>query len=78
METAGEGGAWGIALLVAYLHDKKEGETLVDYLKKRVFSDKNMKNFLPNQSDVIGYKHFKERYVEGLPIQRIKVDYLKN
>ena len=37
METAGEGGAWGIALLAAYMAQKEEGESLADYLGKRVF-----------------------------------------
>ena len=38
METAGEGGPWGIALLASYLLQKEEGQTLGDYLAGRVFS----------------------------------------
>ncbi len=38
METAGEGGAWGIALLASYMVNKEEGETLDDYLDKKVFA----------------------------------------
>ena len=38
MSTAGEGGAWGIALLAAYLVDKKDGETLDEFLDNRVFA----------------------------------------
>ena len=39
METAGEGGAWGIALLAAYMLNKKEGETLDSYLNEHVFGE---------------------------------------
>ena len=39
METAGEGGAWGIALLASYMVQKKEGETLADYLDSHVFAE---------------------------------------
>ena len=38
METAGEGGAWGIALLAAYRKEKKAGESLAEYLENRVFA----------------------------------------
>lgn len=38
MDTASEGGAWGIALLAAYLTDKKENEKLEDYLENRIFA----------------------------------------
>ena len=37
METAGEGGAWGIALLASYLVNKKDGEDLADFLDENVF-----------------------------------------
>ena len=39
METAGEGGAWGIALLADYLVRKEDGESLTDYLNNKVFHD---------------------------------------
>ena len=38
METAGEGGAWGIALLAAYRKNKTEGESLASYLEEQVFA----------------------------------------
>ena len=37
METAGEGGAWGIALLASYMKNKKAEESLTDYLAAHVF-----------------------------------------
>ena len=39
MDTASEGGAWGIALLAAYMMDKEADEKLEDYLEKRIFGE---------------------------------------
>ena len=38
METAGEGGPWGMALLAAYLVNKEPGESLEKYLDTKVFA----------------------------------------
>jgi len=77
METAGEGGAWGIALLASYMINKAEGETLDDYLLKRVFAGQSCKTLYPNPDDVEGFDQFIERYVAGLPIERAAVDCLR-
>ena len=74
METAGEGGAWGIALLAAYMLQNTGGESLEDYLIKKVFSGKESKTFLPDQKDVDGFMAFMERYKAGLPIERAAVE----
>jgi sugar (pentulose or hexulose) kinase len=76
METAGEGGAWGIALLAAYLHQKTDDESLVDFLEKRVFSGQSIKTILPQSEDVEGFNSFMSRFRSGLPIQRAAVDNL--
>ena len=49
METAGEGGAWGIALLAGYMADKAEGETLEDYLDNRIFAGKLGETVQPDE-----------------------------
>lgn len=76
METAGEGGAWGIALLAAYRIRKEEGETLADYLAKKVFGGQNGSRIEPDPADMAGFETFMERYRKGLSIERAAVDAL--
>lgn len=74
METAGEGGAWGIALLAAYLTSRAEQETLEDYLERRVFAGKAVETLEPDPQDVEGFKVYLDRYAACLPIERAAVD----
>ena len=74
METAGEGGAWGIALLADYLVRKDEGESLTDYLNNKVFGDTEGTVMDPVAEDVDGYEKFMETYKKGLVIERAAVD----
>lgn len=77
METAGEGGAWGIALLASYMINKTENETLEDYLTQKVFAGKMGTKIDPDPKDVEGFNEFIKRYTEGLAIERAAVDNLK-
>lgn len=77
METAGEGGAWGIALLAAYMLYKAEDEPLEAYLSNKVFADEKGRTIAPEQKDVAGFLAFMERYKKGLAIERTAVDALK-
>ena len=70
METAGEGGAWGIALLASYMINKEENETLEDYLDAKVFAGNAGTKMDPDPADVAGFEVFTERYKKGLPIER--------
>ena len=76
METAGEGGAWGIALLAEYMVNKAAGETLEAYLNEKVFA--GMKSIVaePDPKDVAGFEKFMERYIAALPAERGAVDTL--
>lgn len=76
METAGEGGAWGIALLASYMRNKEEGETLDDYLNNKVFAGQEGVTMEPVAEDVAGFEAFIERYKKGLAIERAAVDSL--
>ena len=78
METAGEGGAWGAALLAAYMLRRAPGEALEDYLSKRVFAGKAGEETRPDPADVAGFRAFIERYRAGLPIERAAVEALKS
>ncbi len=77
METAGEGGAWGIALLASYMINKEENETLEDYLDAKVFAGNAGTKMDPDPTDVAGFEAFTERYKKGLPIERAAVESLK-
>jgi len=77
METAGEGGAWGIALLASYMVNRAENETLEEFLNSKVFMYAKEESMVPDMSDVIGFNKFMKRYHEGLKIERAAVDYLK-
>lgn len=78
METAGEGGAWGIALLAAYMARKADGETLHQYLEQRVFGGLEISRVEPEAVDVAGFEAFMERYRTGLAIERAAVEALKD
>ena len=77
METAGEGGAWGIALLASYMVNKKDGETLDDFLADEVFHGETGVEMQPDPKDVEGFDEYLKRYKAGLPIERAAVDSLK-
>ena len=77
METAGEGGAWGIGLLAAYMMNKEEGEDLAAYLENKVFAGNKGVEIKPDPKDVAGFDAFMERYLKGLAIERAAVDSMK-
>lgn len=76
METAGEGGAWGIALLASYQIHKKEGESLSNYLKETVFAGQKPEEIQPDKADVEGFNQFIRRYRNGLAIEHTAVEKL--
>lgn len=76
METAGEGGAWGIALLASYMKNKKSDETLDTYLAEQVFAGSEGISMEPDPADVKGFDAFIERYKAGLPIEHAAVEHL--
>ena len=68
METAGEGGAWGIALLADYmLHSG--GLALEDYLDQRVFAGMNQKTVAPDPKDEAGFDAYMKRFLACIPAQ---------
>ena len=76
METAGEGGAWGIAILAAYMKNREDGETLPAYLENKVFSQVESEQMQPDPADVEGFEKFMDRYKKGLSVERAAVDNL--
>ncbi len=78
METAGEGGAWGIALLASYAVNKAKNESLQDYLSQKVFAGENIRLETPDPEDVAGFDAFFKRYTECLSIETAAVSCLEN
>ena len=74
--TASEGGAWGIALLAAYMLYKEKAEPLEAYLSQKVFAGENGVTITPDQRDIEGFTAFMERYKKGLIIERAAVEAL--
>ncbi len=74
MDTASEGGAWGIALLAAYRMDRKAGESLEDYLENRIFCQMSGETIEPCEEDVEGFGVFMDRYKAGLEIEKTAID----
>ena len=76
METAGEGGPYGMALLAAYMLWKKDGESLPDYLDNRVFADAVSVTLSADEKDVAGFAAFLETYKKALPMERLATELL--
>ncbi|WP_342042474.1 xylulokinase [Bacillus sp. OTU2372] len=77
METAGEGGAWGIALLASYMIKKSNNETLEEYLSHNVFAERTGTTVSPVPKDVEGFEQFMKRYTNGLAIESAAITNLK-
>ncbi|MBO5525336.1 MAG: FGGY-family carbohydrate kinase [Clostridia bacterium] len=76
MKTAGEGGAWGMAILANYVI-QKDGESLAEYLDEKVFKGQEGVTLAPDPADVAGFEEYAKRYVDGLPIVRQAVVSMK-
>jgi sugar (pentulose or hexulose) kinase len=77
METAGEGGAWGMAVLASYMLHKAKDEPLEAFLSNQVFAGESGTTIAPDPRDVEGFTAFMERYKKGLVIERTAVDALR-
>ena len=73
MDTASEGGAWGIAILAAFMKEKKDGETLVSYLNDKIFAGQTGTTLKPEPEDVKGFEAFLEEYKKLLPAEKAAV-----
>jgi sugar (pentulose or hexulose) kinase len=75
-DTASEGGAWGIAVLAAYLPAAADGTALDAYLQHRVFGGFAFETTNPHPDDVTGFARFLDRYQAGLAVERAAIDAL--
>jgi len=77
MDTASEGGAWGIAVLAAFMAEKADGETLPDYLANKIFAGQTGTTIAPKAEDVAGFDSFVEKYKSTLPAEKAAVEGLR-
>jgi sugar (pentulose or hexulose) kinase len=77
MESAGEGGAWGAALLATYMAQKADAETLEAFLASKVFSENAGISIEPEEKDAEGFNVYMKRYADGLAVERAAVESLK-
>ena len=77
METAGEGGAWGIALLGSYLVNKCGNQSLADFLDEKVFAGNTGTEVSPTAEDVAGFNKYIENYKACIPVEEAAVKYKK-
>lgn len=78
MKTAGEGGAWGIALLASYMLRGRNGQSLDDFLDEDVFCGMKGETVSPDDKGADGFNVFMDRYNKCLPIESAAVECLKD
>ena len=76
METAGEGGPWGMAVLAAFLQQREAGQSLANYLSGRVFGNAKSVTILAGEAETAGFRSFMEEYKKCLAVERTAVDSL--
>jgi sugar (pentulose or hexulose) kinase len=74
-EVAAEGGAWGIAVLAAYLAHQTGGETLDDFLNAHVFAGTDLLTVDPDPAEISGFEAFMQRYITALPVERAAIEH---
>lgn len=77
METAGEGGAWGMAVLASYMVQKEAKETLSDYLDNKVFTGMKKETIAPNQEDAKGFDEYIVAYKRAIEAERAAIKAVK-
>lgn len=74
MTTAGEGGPYGMALLVAFMAQKGEGQSLEDYLSTQVFVSAQSTTLAPDPADAAGFTRYMQAYKQLLEVERKAVE----
>ena len=77
MDTASEGGAWGIAILACFMQEKGANETLPEYLNNKIFAGQTGTTIAPKAEDVEGFDAFVKKYLSTLPAQKAAVEGLR-
>ena len=76
METAGEGGPWGMAILASFADQRQGGEDLESFLNRKIFANAKGSTVSPSAEDEKGFDDFMKTYMDGLAIERAAVEVL--
>ena len=76
MQTAGEGGAYGIALLAAFAAERMSNESLEEYLDLKVFKNVEVKTVEPDKYDMLGFDKYTENYIKLLEVEKAAIENL--
>lgn len=74
MDTAGEGGPWGMAILASYLVNNDKKQNLSDFLDEKVFAEDTGTEVVPRPEEVAGFNTYIENYKKGLAIEQAAVE----
>ena len=77
METAGEGGPYGMALLAAYMVWKEKEEKLEDYLDRKVFADAISSTLMADEIEIAGFDSFLKRYKAAYAVEKAAIKTLR-
>lgn len=77
MNTAGEGGPWGMALLAAYALNKQEGQTLEDFINREVFATEKTKTTDPTEQGIMNFQAYMNQYHSILNVEREAINSFK-
>lgn len=77
MDTASEGGAWGIALLAAYLAGPAKTMRLEEYLEQEIFCGLSGETIEPKEEEIKGFEVFMDHYKAGLEIEKCAIENMK-
>lgn len=77
LETAGEGGPWGMALLAAYRINAQTGQTLDEYLNDNVFAHAKVISAAPDAGDVAGFDNYEKHFMKAMEAERAAVASMK-
>ncbi len=69
MDTASEGGPWGMALLASYMLNKGKNEALSDFLNKKIFAGSEGSTIHPTADDAKGFERYIEYYKKWIPAE---------
>lgn len=76
LDTANEGGAWGMSVLASYMKNRQDNEELGHYLKHKVFKQAGGRVADPAPQNARGFEVFMARYKKGLKIEETAVETL--
>ena len=77
LESAGEGGPYGEALLASYLVEKENNEALEDYLNNKVFAKQKSIEIIAEKEDVEGFNRFLVQYKKAIQIEKETIKVFK-